>query len=296
MMGFGLIGFCLERAKVPLGPFCIGFILAPIAEEQLRSGLMLSGDSFLPLVTRPISATFLAASIAFLAWPLLQRVADEAEGPAGLVFQRLGNWFAPMDRRSLEKANDQDHANRSPPVHLRQQGHERRPALHAGRHPDDRHLRVADHDGRRPGRRVLPGLRRQGRDHGAGDHAGAVADRPRPLPARAALRRHEARPAAARLPRLRPDRHLPVGHGGKGLQHLTQQAAGRLPHAGPDLSEQRHGRQQRRARLARGLRRLRRAVLRHGISRLQDPRLERRQRQARGGQRAEHGEAGGRTA
>lgn len=69
MMGFGFVGFALERAGIPLGPFCIGLILAPIAEKELRSGLMLSGDSFLPLVTRPASLTFLIISALFLAWP-----------------------------------------------------------------------------------------------------------------------------------------------------------------------------------------------------------------------------------
>ena len=42
MMIFGVIGFIMERAKMPLGPFVIGFVLSPIAEAQLRSGLMAS--------------------------------------------------------------------------------------------------------------------------------------------------------------------------------------------------------------------------------------------------------------
>ncbi len=70
MIAFGLIGFVLDRSKIPLGPFCIGLILAPIAETQLRQGLMLSGDSFLPIITRPASAAFLLVSIGFLIWPL----------------------------------------------------------------------------------------------------------------------------------------------------------------------------------------------------------------------------------
>lgn len=70
MMIFGVIGFIMERAKMPLGPFVIGFVLSPIAEAQLRSGLMASEGSIEPLFTRPFAATFLLISILSLLWPL----------------------------------------------------------------------------------------------------------------------------------------------------------------------------------------------------------------------------------
>lgn len=71
MIGSGLMAFGLERAKVPLAPFLIGFILSPIAEVNLRSGLMLSAGSFLPIVTRPISLLFILVAIATLVWSLV---------------------------------------------------------------------------------------------------------------------------------------------------------------------------------------------------------------------------------
>ncbi|MCP5152539.1 MAG: tripartite tricarboxylate transporter permease [Ectothiorhodospiraceae bacterium] len=70
MLFFGVVGYFLERSRVPLGPFVIGLVLAPIAEESLRSGLMLSAGSYAPLVTRPISAVFLALSVVLLVWPI----------------------------------------------------------------------------------------------------------------------------------------------------------------------------------------------------------------------------------
>ena len=70
MMIFGVIGFIMERAKMPLGPFVIGFVLSPIAEAQLRSGLMASEGSIEPLFTRPFAATFLVISVLSLLWPL----------------------------------------------------------------------------------------------------------------------------------------------------------------------------------------------------------------------------------
>jgi putative tricarboxylic transport membrane protein len=34
MLGFGVIGYCLERCRVPLGPFVIGLVLAPIPRSN----------------------------------------------------------------------------------------------------------------------------------------------------------------------------------------------------------------------------------------------------------------------
>lgn len=70
MLVFGVVGYFLERAKVPLGPFVIGLVLAPIAEESLRSGLMLSNGSYLPLVERPMSAGFMVVAVIMLIWPV----------------------------------------------------------------------------------------------------------------------------------------------------------------------------------------------------------------------------------
>ena len=69
-LGFGIIGFALELCAVPLGPFVIGLILAPLAEMQLRAGLMASDGSLWPLVQRPLAAGFLAVSVFFFLWPL----------------------------------------------------------------------------------------------------------------------------------------------------------------------------------------------------------------------------------
>ena len=46
----------------------IGFVLAPIAEENLCAGLMASGGSYLPLITRPLSLCLLVGSIALILW------------------------------------------------------------------------------------------------------------------------------------------------------------------------------------------------------------------------------------
>jgi putative tricarboxylic transport membrane protein len=71
MLGFGVVGFGMERAGFPLGPFVIGFILAPLAESKLRSGLMMTGGDVMPLFTEPLSLSLLAVSLLLLAWPAL---------------------------------------------------------------------------------------------------------------------------------------------------------------------------------------------------------------------------------
>ncbi|MFN8701804.1 MAG: tripartite tricarboxylate transporter permease [Rhodospirillales bacterium] len=70
MIGFGVVGFLFELAAVPLGPFVIGLILAPLAETQLRAGLMGSNGSLMPLVERPVALLFLFVSVLMIAWPL----------------------------------------------------------------------------------------------------------------------------------------------------------------------------------------------------------------------------------
>ncbi len=70
MLAFGGLGFLMERAGMPLGPFVIGFILAPLAEAKLRSGLMMSAGDYSPLVTQPLSAILLGVSVVLLFWPM----------------------------------------------------------------------------------------------------------------------------------------------------------------------------------------------------------------------------------
>jgi putative tricarboxylic transport membrane protein len=69
MLLFGVIGFMLERAKIPLGPFVIGFVLAPLAEEKLRSGLMMTAGDFTPIFTRPFPLFFTIMAVILLIWP-----------------------------------------------------------------------------------------------------------------------------------------------------------------------------------------------------------------------------------
>ncbi len=72
MLFFGLIGFGMARCRVPLGPFVIGFVLAGILEEELRSGMQLTAAGFWGILDRPIALGFLAVSALTLIWPFAQ--------------------------------------------------------------------------------------------------------------------------------------------------------------------------------------------------------------------------------
>ncbi len=72
MLGFGTLGILLEIAKVPLAPFVVGLVLAPVAETELRSGLMASAGSFRPLIDRPIALTVLIISAGLFIWPFIR--------------------------------------------------------------------------------------------------------------------------------------------------------------------------------------------------------------------------------
>ena len=69
---FGLVGYAFVKFGVPQGPFIIGFILGPMAETNLRRGLMLSDNSFIPFLTQPVSGAFLAVSAAAILWHAVQ--------------------------------------------------------------------------------------------------------------------------------------------------------------------------------------------------------------------------------
>lgn len=92
MLGFGAVGLFLTRFRIPVAPFVIGFVLAPIAEEHLIEGLMQSGGSWWPLVTRPVSLTMLGVSLCVLIAVLRSRDA---------VHQRTANPSSPT--QSLEQ-------------------------------------------------------------------------------------------------------------------------------------------------------------------------------------------------
>lgn len=69
-LGFGLLGYFLQIARVPVLPVILGLILGPMAERQLALALAFSNGSLVPFFTRPVSALILAVAAASLIAPL----------------------------------------------------------------------------------------------------------------------------------------------------------------------------------------------------------------------------------
>jgi putative tricarboxylic transport membrane protein len=55
MFAFGLVGVLMEEFEYPVGPFVLGFILGPMAEDNLRRALVITAGDPAPFFTRPIS-------------------------------------------------------------------------------------------------------------------------------------------------------------------------------------------------------------------------------------------------
>jgi putative tricarboxylic transport membrane protein len=75
MLGFGLLGFFLESKNIPLAPFVIGFVLGPIAEENLTVALL----SETPIFSRPISIVFIAVAVFMLLLPIFKKMRNQSK-------------------------------------------------------------------------------------------------------------------------------------------------------------------------------------------------------------------------
>ena len=76
---FGVIGYLFIKLGTEPAPLLLGFILGPMMEEYLRRALLLSRGDWSVFVTRPLSATLLAASLVLLAVVLLPSVKAKRE-------------------------------------------------------------------------------------------------------------------------------------------------------------------------------------------------------------------------
>jgi putative tricarboxylic transport membrane protein len=70
-LGFGVLGYFLTIARVPVLPVILGLILGPMAERELLLALAFGQDSLLPFFTRPISGIILMLAILSLVLPFV---------------------------------------------------------------------------------------------------------------------------------------------------------------------------------------------------------------------------------
>jgi putative tricarboxylic transport membrane protein len=68
LTAIGALGYALRRIDAPVAPVMIGLILGPVADQQLRRALAISGGDVSALVMRPIAATFLIVALVIAFW------------------------------------------------------------------------------------------------------------------------------------------------------------------------------------------------------------------------------------
>ncbi len=87
LLGFAVLGFLLDLGGFPKGPLAISFILAPMAEQKLRSGLQLSGGDWSGLWSEPLTLSMLVIAAAMICYPLIKsalpKIARHRQGTLG---------------------------------------------------------------------------------------------------------------------------------------------------------------------------------------------------------------------
>ncbi|WP_019955861.1 tripartite tricarboxylate transporter permease [Yoonia vestfoldensis] len=83
LLGFGLIGFVMRRFGYPLAPALVGAILGPLAEEQLRRGLMINQGDWMFLIESRISLAIYTIALLSVFGPRLWALLRNATRRAG---------------------------------------------------------------------------------------------------------------------------------------------------------------------------------------------------------------------
>lgn len=74
MLGFGILGYCMEKLDIPTAPAVLAVILGPIAEENLRRALLISGEGFFSLLQGPISWILVGLIVATTGLPIFKKL------------------------------------------------------------------------------------------------------------------------------------------------------------------------------------------------------------------------------
>jgi putative tricarboxylic transport membrane protein len=73
MLGFGLVGYLLEKWRFPIAPLVLGVILGPLAEESFINSMISFQNDWTIFFRRPIAGAVMAGTILTLLLPLLGR-------------------------------------------------------------------------------------------------------------------------------------------------------------------------------------------------------------------------------
>ncbi len=85
-LAFGILGFGLKRAGIPVPPVVLGMVLGPLLETNLRQAMIISGGNWLFLFQSPISLVIYAIAIVSIGVPAIlsrRKAAAELRSLAG---------------------------------------------------------------------------------------------------------------------------------------------------------------------------------------------------------------------
>lgn len=71
LLGFAALGLSMDKFRLPVGPFILAFILAPMLELNLRRGMTYTDEGIWPFLTRPISGLLLAVAVLSILSPVI---------------------------------------------------------------------------------------------------------------------------------------------------------------------------------------------------------------------------------
>ncbi|MBB6448665.1 putative tricarboxylic transport membrane protein [Geomicrobium halophilum] len=74
MLIFGALGYLFTRINFPVAPIVLGVVLGPIAEDEFRRSLQLSGGNWFVFFERPVSAGLIIVAVLFLVYPLIKKL------------------------------------------------------------------------------------------------------------------------------------------------------------------------------------------------------------------------------
>ncbi|MCW5749547.1 MAG: tripartite tricarboxylate transporter permease [Alphaproteobacteria bacterium] len=78
LYAMGGMGYLMRRFDFPTAPVIIGLILGPLAEQEFRRAMTISGGDLTVFLSKPLSATLLALALLALIGPMLLRLRRRA--------------------------------------------------------------------------------------------------------------------------------------------------------------------------------------------------------------------------
>jgi putative tricarboxylic transport membrane protein len=80
IMGFGIAAFVMRKCDYPMAPLVLALVLGPLMERSMRQTLIGAQGDVTEFVTRPISGTLIAISVALFLLPVIKVLRDRAKG------------------------------------------------------------------------------------------------------------------------------------------------------------------------------------------------------------------------